>query len=105
MNSLLPTAGINIKVVSRYNDQSAMIRAKISVFIFSVLLIFHCCNGKYLLVETEDGGGADSMTDEGESSGMGSSEEDPRENKAVNRKDNCDFCEPDTPGVYGYGIG
>ena len=104
MNSLLPAAGFNIKVVSRYTDQSAMTRAKISVFIFSVLLIFHCCNGKYLLVETEDGG-HEAITGEGYSSGMGSSEEDPRENKAVNRKDNCDFCEPDTPGVYGYGIG
>ena len=89
-----------------------MIRARLTVSIFSVLLSFHCFNGKYLLLETEDknemsNGGDAGMTSDGESSGahsLGSSEDDLTENKAVNRKDNCDFCEPDTPGGW-YGIG
>ena len=87
-----------------------MIRARLTVSIFSVLLSFHCFNGKYLLLETEDknemsNGGDAGMTSDGESSGahsLGSSEDDLTENKAVNR--NCDFCEPDTPGGW-YGIG
>ena len=104
-------AGFNIKVVSRYIwHQSAMICAKsISVFIFSALLSFHCCNGKYLLLETEDEngmngeGGEFKFSNEPLDNEMGSLEADLTENESINRS--CPFCQPDVPGVDGHGIG
>ena len=75
-----------------------MIRAvKFSLFIFAVILAFHCCNGRYLLVETED----DIETNEGGDELQLMS--DIKEDKTINR--GCDFCQPDVPGVDGYGIG
>ena len=79
-----------------------MIRAvKFSVFIFAVILAFHCCNGRYLLVETED----DTETnEEGDDLHLLENlmEDETTSTSTSNR--NCDFCEPDTPGGW-YGIG
>ena len=75
-----------------------MIRAdKFSVFIFAVTLTFYCCNGRYLLVETED----DIDTNEGGDELQLMT--DMKEDKLINR--DCDFCQPDVPGVDGHGIG
>ena len=81
-----------------------MIRAvKFSVFIFAVILAFHCCNGRYLLVETED----DTETNE-EGDDLHLLEdliEDETTSNSNRNIRNCDFCEPDVPGVPGHGIG
>ena len=86
-----------------YWQQSAMICAEnSSVFIFSALLSFHCCNGKYLLLETEDEngvngeGGEFKFLNEPLDVEMGSLEADLTENESMNRR--CPFCQPDVPG-------
>ena len=77
----------------------------ISVFFFSALVSFHCCSGKYLLLETEDENGINGEGGELEFLNepldveMGSLEADLTENRS------CPFCQPDVPGVDGHGIG
>ena len=78
-----------------------MIRAvKFSVFIFAVILAFHCCNGRYLLVETEDD------TEKNEEGDDLHFLEDLLEDETTSTSNrNCDFCQPDVRGVDGHGIG
>ena len=80
-----------------------MICAKnISVFIFLIFLSLHCCNGKYLLLKTEDENGMN-----GEGAEFFSNESLDAETGSLNVDMNksCPFCQPDVPGVDGHGIG
>ena len=77
-----------------------MIRAvKFSVFIFAVILAFHCCNGRYLLVETEDD---TEMNEEGDDLHL---LEDLMEDETTSTSNRNLDWKPDTPGVDGHGIG